>query len=382
MIHKKRKNRMSSLVLAILQLSALSQNVLANAHAKANAKTSESFAVKHALARDPFAESTPPVVHKRIAIPQLSWVNLRYADALEMVGWLQHQKGLMQKNCHMGADLSGRRVWIMADNTTKTQLTQLINQLDRPKKQLLVSAKFVRVNNEHVNEQGVHWQFSHTAGHANHSIANHAAPHNKYFVQPLNIQQLKVTPGLANLKIGCLDNEYALDVELKALESNGIGKIIAAPKLLLTDGASASIESGQRIPFQEKVNHDSTATHFEKAVLGLSVTAHVLPDDRIAMTLTIHQDKPMTFHADGAPSISTQVVKTQVSVPNGNIIVLGGIYETVNENSTTKIPLLGDIPILGAIFRHHQMHCERTELLVYIQPRIISQSHLRSLNRR
>lgn len=307
------------------------------------------------FARDPFSEMKKNRA-EHVTPSKLVWIQLHYANAIETVQWLQKQKNIFSKVVKFGAYGDGKKIWVQADTIAQKKFLEVIRSIDKPKQQILVMARFVRVNNAREKNLGFKWR------------VNPKKHGRDLFHQFPDVQ---VEPGNLHIKIARVNKDDALDLQLNALESSGMGKIIAAPKLLLTEGREASIESGQKIPYQEKVSHDSTATRFEKAVLGLSVTAHSLPNKKIALDLTIHQDKPLVMSSHETPSISTQVVKTHVIVPSGEIIVLGGVYEDVNEESVEKIPLLGDIPVLGAIFRNKSTHVEHTELLIYIQPKLL-----------
>ena len=162
-------------------------------------------------------------------------------------------------------------------------------------------------------------------------------------------------------------------MELSALETEGRGEVIARPKVITSDKQEATIESGDQIPYQEASSSGATATQFIDAVLGLTVTPRITPDDRIIMDLEVSQDSIGAVFA-GIPSIKTNRIKTQVLVNNGETIVLGGVFQTVVSESVAKTPILGDLPWLGSLFRNKTKQDDKQELLIFITPRLIRDS--------
>jgi type IV pilus assembly protein PilQ len=163
-----------------------------------------------------------------------------------------------------------------------------------------------------------------------------------------------------------------LNVEISALESDGKGKIIASPRVLTADQAEAIIEQGTEIPYQQATSSGATSITFRKANLSLKVKPQITPDGNIIMTLDVNKDQPGATTPAGV-QINTKHVKTEVLVENGGTVVIGGIYEQADRVDVTKIPLLGDVPILGFFFRGTQTVANKTELLVFITPRIVNE---------
>jgi len=162
-------------------------------------------------------------------------------------------------------------------------------------------------------------------------------------------------------------------MELSALETEGRGEVIARPKVITADKQSASIQSGDQIPYQEASSSGATSTQFVDAVLGLTVTPRITPDDRIIMDLEVNQDSIGAVF-NGIPSIRTNSIETQVLVNNGETIVLGGVFQTVSSEGITKTPVLGDLPWLGHFFRNKTKSDDKQELLIFITPRLIRDS--------
>jgi type IV pilus assembly protein PilQ len=164
-----------------------------------------------------------------------------------------------------------------------------------------------------------------------------------------------------------------LSLELSALESDGKGKTISSPRILTADQVKASIEDGQEIPYWSASSSGATTVEFRKAVLSLNVTPQITPDGKVLMHLEVNKDSPNpSYSTNYGIAIDTKNVKTDVLVDNGGTVVIGGIYINKESNTVTKVPLLGDIPILGALFRQRDRTTSRSELLVFITPKIIN----------
>jgi type IV pilus assembly protein PilQ len=163
-----------------------------------------------------------------------------------------------------------------------------------------------------------------------------------------------------------------LNLEITALEADGKGKIISSPRVLTADQVEALIEQGTEIPYQQASSSGATAVSFRKASLSLRVKPQITPDSNVIMTLDVNNDAPGTTTPAGV-QINTKHVKTEVLVENGGTVVIGGIYTQQDRTDTTKVPFLGDLPILGIMFRNNTTTTSKTELLVFITPRIVSE---------
>ena len=162
-----------------------------------------------------------------------------------------------------------------------------------------------------------------------------------------------------------------LNLELTALEADGKGKIIASPRVLTADQVEALIEQSTEIPYQQATSSGATAVAFRKANLALKVKPQITPDGNVMMTLDVNKDQPGPTTPAGV-QINTKHVKTEVLVENGGTVVIGGIFEQNDRTDTTKIPLLGDIPFLGWLFKNSTTTSNKTELLVFITPRVVN----------
>jgi type IV pilus assembly protein PilQ len=187
---------------------------------------------------------------------------------------------------------------------------------------------------------------------------------------------LGVDSPTGSFSLGYLTDNFLIDLELSALESDGFGEIVSQPKVLTGDKQQAVIKSGTEIAFQKATSSGATSVEFKEAVLQLEVTPQITPDNRIIMDLLVSQDSVGAFTPTGEPSIDITQIQTQALVGNGQTLVLGGIFQTEEVNGTEKVPLLGDLPFLGRLFRNDLRNIEKREILIFITPKIIDDSLL------
>jgi type IV pilus assembly protein PilQ len=188
---------------------------------------------------------------------------------------------------------------------------------------------------------------------------------------------LPVANPAGSFALAILDDDYLIDLELSAAQAEGNGEVISSPRVITANQKEARIEQGVEIPYQEASSSGATTTRFKDAVLSLTVTPQITPDDRIIMDLLVTKDSVGELVSDGfggrVPSIDTRSVTTQVLVENGQTVVLGGIYETERGETVTKVPYLGDIPGLGALFRSSRVVSNKSELLIFVTPKILKE---------
>jgi type IV pilus assembly protein PilQ len=159
-------------------------------------------------------------------------------------------------------------------------------------------------------------------------------------------------------------------MEVSALQADGKGKIISSPRVITADQVEATIEQGTQIPYQQATSSGATSVSFKSASLSLKVKPQITPDDNVIMDLNIHKDSVGTVTSSG-PSIDTKQITTSVLVQNGGTVVIGGIYSQTESNTTTKIPVLGDVPFIGFLFRNNSKTDNKSELLIFISPKIV-----------
>jgi len=309
--------------------------------------------------------------------------------------------------------LLSNRGSVAIDDRTNTLLVQdtaerlqdirrLVRTLDIPVRQVLIESRIVVVNDDYSREFGVRLGFTgvtdqgtnglvsvtgNSAGSAtivDSALENLADPLNgtPFPVSAPNIDdRYNVRVPIANpagsFALAVLDSDYIVDLELTALQTEGRGEIVSTPRIITANQKEARIEQGVEIPFQESASSGATTTQFKKAVLSLTVTPQITPDDKIIMDLVVNKDSvgQLTPSATGGlvPSIDTRSVETQVLVSDGQTVVLGGIYETERRETVNKVPFLGDIPGLGVLFRSTSNTTNKAELLIFVTPRILEE---------
>ncbi|PMJ89351.1 type IV pilus secretin PilQ family protein [Vibrio sp. 10N.261.55.A7] len=254
----------------------------------------------------------------------------------------------------------------------------IVSALDIPVKQVQIEARIVTINEGNLDELGVRWGYSNTNG---DNKVGASIEGNKYlFPQLDDVLNVNLGATAANassiaFQVGTL-GDALLDLELSALQRESKAEIISSPRLITTNKKSAYIEQGTEIPYLESSSSGATTIAFKKAVLSLKVTPQITPDNRLVLDLSVTQDRPGEVVKTGtgeAVAIDTQRIGTQVLVNNGETVVLGGIYQHSSTNSVDKVPLLGDLPLLGALFRRTYEQKGKSELLIFVTPKVILQ---------
>lgn len=192
---------------------------------------------------------------------------------------------------------------------------------------------------------------------------------------PTPFVDMGVAGSTSGIGIGFITNSAIIDLQLSAMESSGNGEIVSQPKVVTSDKETAKILKGQEIPYQEASSSGATSTSFKEAALSLEVTPQITPDNRIIMEVKVNKDAPdYQNELNGVPPISKNEVNAKVLVSDGETIVIGGVFENTQTKATEKVPFLGDVPYLGRLFRRDIVNDNKTELLVFITPRIMNTS--------
>jgi len=281
-----------------------------------------------------------------------------------------------------------------------SDIRRLVQTLDVPVKQVLIEARIVIVNDDFERDLGVRAGFTSVRTNGNNGLfavtgAGTASGSGQIVSSGLsNLQSTGSpfpvsTPSIDNryqvnlpianpagrLAMSLLGSNYIVDLELSAAQNEGRGEIVSAPRVITANQKEASIAQGVEIPYQESASSGATTTSFKKAVLSLKVTPLITPDNRVILDLNISKDSvgQLVQSATGGtvPSIDTRQIITQVLVNDGQTVVLGGILETTKTDNQTKVPLIGDIPVLGHLFKTTTNINKKTELLIFITPKIL-----------
>ena len=174
----------------------------------------------------------------------------------------------------------------------------------------------------------------------------------------------------SGIGIGLITDNLVLDLELSAMESTGNGEVVSQPKVVTSDKETAKILKGTEVPYQEASSSGASTTSFKSAALSLEVTPQITPDNRIIMEIKVNKDSVGQVF-QGVPSIDTNEVNAKVLVADGETILIGGVFSNTQNKAVDKVPFLGDLPFVGRVFRRDVVQNEKSELLVFITPRII-----------
>ena len=308
-------------------------------------------------------------------------ISVNYAKAASLASILKSPEGgILSDRGAVTVDERTNTLLIRDTLLSIDQARKMIDALDIPVKQVLIESRMVTVL-DNVDEQlGVRWGFSDRQDDNGVSGSLEGADTIASGVVPSIDDRLNVNlpvsgaAGTIGFQIASLIDGTILDLELSALESENKGEIIASPRITVANQQEAYIEQGTEIPYVQATSSGATSVEFKKAVLSLKVTPHITPDNRIILDLVVTQDtrgETVSTSTGEAVAIDTQEIKTQVLVENGETIVLGGIFQQTSSDGVTKVPVFGDLPLVGALFRNTSVLQEKRELLIFVTPKIV-----------
>ncbi len=256
-----------------------------------------------------------------------------------------------------------------------SELRRVVAQLDIPVRQVMVEARIVEANVDFNKELGVEWRGV-TKGDNNWIAGGRntlVKDTNPQEVQGGTFIDMGSSSQTSGLNLGFITNNTLLDLELSAMEKTGNGEVISQPKVVTSDKETAKILKGTKIPYQESSSSGATSTAFAEANLSLEVTPQITPDNRVIIEVKVNKDAAdFTNQVSGTPSIQTNEVNAKVLVNDGETIVIGGIFSNTQAKGVDKVPLLGDIPFVGRLFRRDVVRDSKAELLVFLTPRIMN----------
>lgn len=313
-------------------------------------------------------------------------------------------KGLLSPRGQVIIDERTNTILIKDTDDVVSEVRRILTKLDVPVRQVLIESRVVIATDDFVKELGV--RFGTTYASANGSnittssgtfqgtndmvisggsnpfgvtgssgigVPNDAlAGGGSLGTDRLNVNMPASTP-TGTIAFAILSGSNLIDLELSAREAENTTEIVASPRVVTADRNEAFIESGVEIPYEEASSSGATTIAFKKAVLSIKVTPQITPDDRVILDLSINKDAVGEIFA-GIPSIDTREIQTQVLVNNGDTVVLGGIYESNLSDQQDKVPVLGDLPLIGSLFRHSIEVDEKSELLIFVTPKILKDS--------
>jgi type IV pilus assembly protein PilQ len=314
---------------------------------------------------------------EELAPLRTEFMQINYAKASDLAGLISGGDNSLLSN----------RGSVSIDNRTNTLIVQdvaaslgairgLISELDIPIKQVMIESRIVNANESFSRDLGVQFGYSKLSSEANATDTGifvgststiNTEPTADNFLVNLPAAGATSNIGLAVGKIG----SYLLQLELSAMLAEGRGEDIANPKIITANQKEAIIESGIEIPYQEASSSGATSVSFKKAVLSLRVTPQITPDNRVLLDLNVTQDTRGAPDVLGVPPINTRTVTTQVLVNDGETVVLGGIYNQTDTFSSDRTPFFGDLPYIGFLFKKEAISNDRSELLVFVTPKIL-----------
>lgn len=343
---------------------------------------------------------------------QSEFIRVRYAKAVEVVK-------LFDAGSEDGGSLISERGSVVVDERTNSiivtdtaaklgEIRDLIARVDIPIRQVMIEARIVIAQTNLDEELGIEWGGGYintekgdivsvsgsreAVVDLNNAVINGETPTLTFPAsgggaggttgnnQGLGaaLVDLGLSTATSGFAVGFTSDDLFLTAELSALEASGKGEVVSQPKIITGDKQQATIKSGTEIPYQEGAASGATTTAFKEAVLKLEVTPNITPDDRILLDLIVNQDSVGDLVPSGSggliPTIDTTELTTQVLVGNGETVVLGGVFQNEELLQVQKVPLLGDIPVVGTLFRSTANKTSKTETLIFITPRILSET--------
>ncbi|MEC5399124.1 type IV pilus secretin PilQ [Uliginosibacterium sp. H1] len=304
------------------------------------------------------------------------------------------EQTILSKRGSVVVDERTNKVFVNDVGARLDDIRRLLTEIDVPVRQVLIEAQIVEASDAFARNIGMRLGLHMTDSAAGrYRVGGGLADTGYHTGQTSTVPDFlndslswnNPAPSLSSKNVGALSlvlwNSAAtrfLNLEVTALETDGRGKVVSRPRVMTADQTEATIEQGTELPYKQSTSSGATSVAFRKAVLALKVKPQITPDGKIFMTLDVNKDTPneRLNNPDIGYAIDTKHVKTEVLVENGGTVVIGGIFQQDIRNNTAKVPLLGDIPVLGYLFKENERQDTKTELLVFITPRIVSDQTL------
>ncbi|WP_263082090.1 type IV pilus secretin PilQ family protein [Endozoicomonas sp. Mp262] len=327
-------------------------------------------------------------------------IPINYADAAEIAAVLagsgEESETLLTEQGSVQVVERTNSLLIKDTQAKLDELRELLEQLDIPVRQVLIEARVVTLSTSYRKELGVKWTGGVSNSSNNRYILGGGRGTNIKFEEGTAIYDANNNFDMSALKtgftgeniftdlgvtgdtaaalgIGFATNGTLLNLELSALLSDGGGEVISQPKVITADKQTATIKAGKQIPYTEASSSGAATVSFQDAVLSLEVTPQITPEGRVIMDIKITNDDSTETAPNGVPIIDKNEITTQVLVDDGETVVLGGVFKQTKSNRVDKVPVLGDIPYVGNLFRRKANRDEKSELMVFITPRVVSE---------
>lgn len=319
------------------------------------------------------------------------FIQVNYARANDIASLLKAQSNsLLTERGSVTIDPRTNMLLVQETDAKLAEVRNLVRRLDVPVKQVLIESRIVIASDNFTKELGVRFGatgvdenggnvvgVTGSAVGASDLVTGYTGAPFPAGLPSLNdrlISNLAVAPS-GRIALALLSDNFMLDLELSAAQAESKAEVVSSPRVITSNQTKARIEQGVEVPYQQATSSGATSVAFKKAVLSLDVTPNITPDNRVFLDLEVNKDSVGQIFS-GIPSIDTRKVQTQVLVDNGQTIVLGGIYEQTTVDAVEKVPFFGDIPLLGRLFRADSNRDEKSELLIFVTPKISEQGAL------
>jgi len=330
------------------------------------------------------------------------YLQVNYAKAKDMESLIKTQtNSLLSPRGSVAVDERTNTLLLQDTTDRLADIRRLVATLDIPVRQVLIEARIVIVNNDFERDLGARFGFTNyqqngqtglvtttgTAAGTDQAIGSALSNvQSTGSIYPISVPTGSAAPNRYNVNLpvsnpagsfalGILGNNFIVDLELSAAQAETQANIISSPRVITANQKEATIEQGVEIPYQQSASSGATTIQFKKAVLSLKVTPQITPDNRIILDLDVKDDSVgQVVVASGGvnvPSIDTREIATQVLVNDGQTVVLGGILQTTQREDDTKVPYLGDVPVLGHLFKNTKHQDNKDELMIFITPKIV-----------
>jgi type IV pilus assembly protein PilQ len=331
------------------------------------------------------------------------YVQVNYAKASEMAALIKTQNGsLLSPRGSIAVDERTNTLLLQDTADRLADIRRLVATLDIPVRQVLIESRIVIVNDDFERDLGARVGLTTVNTNGNGVITTSGTAASTDTIVGSALNNLTTTKGATqypvsfpgggtaperynvnlpvaspagSIALGILGSNYLVDLELSAAQAETRAALISSPRVITANQKEATIEQGVEIPYQQSASSGATTISFKKAVLSLKVTPQITPDNRIILDLDVKKDAPGTIIvASGGvnvPAINTQEISTQVLVNDGQTVVLGGILQTTARDASTKVPWLGDVPVLGNLFKTTTKVDNKDELLIFVTPKIV-----------
>lgn len=309
-------------------------------------------------------------------------VQVNYAKAADIASLFQsvaNKDGTSEDRGSIAVDDRTNNIIAYQTQERLDELRRIVVQLDIPVRQVMIEARIVEANVNYDKSLGVRWGgtqlFANGRGavYGNDQFGDEGGNTGEDSNGNVPFVDLGVANATSGIGIGYITNNLILDLELSAMEKSGNGEVVSQPKVMTADKETAKILKGSEIPYQEASSSGATSTTFVEAALSLEVTPQITPDNRIIMEVRVTKDEPdFANDVNGTPTIRKNEVNAKILVNDGETVVIGGVFSNTQSKSVDKVPFLGDLPYLGRMFKRDVVSDAKSELLIFLTPRILN----------